>query len=306
MADRPDLPRVILRREVPAATAVAEVRSGRWERIRPGAYLPSGTDLDPYPRQRRAALARVVAVEAVLTTAHAVSHESAALVWGLPLVGDGSTVHVTQSTSPRRASGDVRRHRHRLGEGDVVVLDGVRVTSLARTVADCAASLPAREGLAIADAALRLGLDRGECLDLLRARPGRRGVRRAVPVVELADAGAESPGESRLRHLVLRAGLPVPETQVLVETQDGPAWGDLGWPAWRLLVEYDGVGKYTARSTAAEAVLKERRREVLVERAGWRVVRATAADLRRPRPLLAQILRHAPPGTRPRPRPDLA
>ena len=226
------------------------------------------------------------------------SHQSAALLWGLPLIGDGSTVHVVQAVPSGRCSPDTRRHRHLLLDSEIVEVDGRRLTSLARTVADCASMLPPQDGLVLADAALRRGLVREECMELLRARVGHRGVRRATTVVELADDGAESPGESRLRHMVLRAGLPVPRTQVLVETREGPAWGDVGWPQWRLIAEYDGVAKYTAGSTAAEAVLKERRREIAIERAGWRVVRATAADLRRPEALLAEILQRAPAGAR--------
>src|SRR5665647_3975642 len=51
---------------------------------------------------------------------------------------------------------------------------------------------------------------------------------------------AESPGESSARSVLLRAGLPVPQTQVRVDTPLGTFWSDLGWPEWRLLAEYDG------------------------------------------------------------------
>ena len=283
--------------------AVAEVRAGRWGRIRPGAYLPTAEGVGPYADLHRGALARIAAVDARLASEHVLSHSSAALLWGLPLIGDGSPVHIIQSVSPRHTSADIRRHRHRLGEGDVVELDGRRVTSLVRTVADCASSLRAQDGLVLTDAALRRGLDREACVELLRRREGHRGVRRAIDVLGHADDGAESPGESRLRHVALRAGLPVPETQIVVETSEGTAWGDLGWPEWRLIAEYDGVAKYTARSSAADVVLKERRREVVIERAGWNVVRATAADLRRPDALVAELIRRAPAGTCDRLRP---
>ncbi|WP_372594605.1 hypothetical protein [Actinotalea sp.] len=339
---------MILRRDIPPTMAIAEIRAGRWERVRPGAYLvaepapaagaaraaapasgaagaaraaapasgaaraqgpkrPAGpapsAAADSWAEVHRRALARIAAVDAQLTVRHVVSHESAALLWGLPLIGDGAVVHVIQSVAPHRGRGDVRRHRQHLGEDEVVELDGRRVTSLARTIADCACSLPARDGLVLADSALRLGLDRERCDEMLRRRVGQRGVRRAIEVLSLADDGAESPGESRLRHVLLRAGLPAPQTQVLVETDDGPAWGDLGWPEWRVLAEYDGVAKYTAESTAAAAVLRERRREVAIERQGWRVLRASAADLRRPGPLVAALLRSAPPAARVRLRP---
>lgn len=294
-------PRVVLAREVPGALSAAAVRAGRWERIRPGAFLPVDATLGEHARRERRALARVLAADAQLRVDHVISHQSAALLWGLPLVGDGSAVHLIQEVSPKRGAPDLRRHRHRLGAGDAVMLGGRRVTSLARTVADCAALLPAPQGMVLADAALRRGLDRGECLAILERNPRGRGARKAAAVVGLADDGAESPGESRLRCVLLRCGLPAPVTQVRVSTAEGDAWGDLGWPGWRLLAEYDGVAKYTAGSAAAaEVVLRERRREAMIEREGWRVVRATAADLRTPRPLLTALLRVAPAGTRER------
>ncbi len=292
------MPDVLLLRDVPAAFAAAEVRLGRWERLRPGAFLTHVPDLDYFAQLERRALARVAAVDAQLSVDHVVSHQSAALLWGLPLIGDGSTVHVIQRTAAHRGRPDLRRHRHRLASGDVVELDGLPVTSLERTVADCACALPASDGVVLADAALRRGMARQACTEILLRRSGQRGVRKALTVLELADDGAESPGESRLRHLVLRAGLPVPQTQVRVETTDGPAWGDLGWEEWRLLAEYDGATKYTARSSAAGAVLRERRREVLIERCGWRVVRATRSDQRYPHAFVEEVLRLAPPQAR--------
>lgn len=298
---------MVLSRDVPRAVVAAKVRSGDWERIRPGAYIMRADGLDRFALVERHALARVAAVDAKLTVEHVLSHESAALLWGLPLVGDGSTVHVIQQVTPHRGHEDVRRHRHRLAAEDVVELAGRTVTTLERTVADCASTLPARDGLVIADAALRRGLDRDRCRELLHRRRGRRGVQKGLAVVELADEGAESPGESRMRHLVLRAGLPVPQTQLRVDTAEGSAWGDLGWPEWLVLAEYDGAAKYTARSSAPTAVLKERRREVAIERCGWRVARATSRDLHRPRAFLDSVLQLAPDGVRSelRPRPWL-
>ena len=75
---------------------------------------------------------------------------------------------------------------------------------------------------------------------LLDDMAGARGVRRARTVIELADDGAESPGETATRFVVLRAGLPVPRTQIEVTTRLGTFWADLGWEEWRVLVEYDG------------------------------------------------------------------
>lgn len=268
----------MLRRDVPASVAAARVRAGEWERVRPGAFVSRIPDADRWARSERLALARIAAVEAKLAVPHVLSHQSAALLWGLPSVDDGHVVHVIQQVSSHRGPADLVRHAHHLEQADVVELGGRRVTTLERTVADCLASLPSADGLVLADAALRRGLHRGRTATILTRAPGRRGVRSALEVLSLADDGAESPGESRLRHVLLRVGFPPPETQVLVPTEEGDVWGDLGWRGWRVLAEYDGAAKYTASSAAADAVLRERRREVLIERRGWRVVRASAAD----------------------------
>ncbi|MBO9553421.1 hypothetical protein [Cellulomonas sp.] len=78
--------------------------------------------------------------------------------------------------------------------------------------------------------------------------------------------------------MVLRDGLPLPTTQVSVSTPAGTFWSDLGWPEWRVALEYDGRGKYAAE--AGEAFIREKRRHDAIQDAGWRVVRATKEDLR--------------------------
>lgn len=289
---------VLLARDHPPTTTAAMLGSGSWVRLRRGAYLPAPPGDDRWDARRSTALARIAAVGHQLRLEHVVSHQSAALLWGLPMVDRGELVHLVQRTRPNtRGADDVVRHIHRLDAGDVVVRSGRAVTSLERTLVDCATSLRPSDALVIADAGLRRGADLERCLELLDRQVGRPGTRRARAVLEAADDGAESPGESRTRHLVLREGLPVPQTQLAISTDDGVVWADLGWREWRVVAEYDGAAKYTASGPAADAVLRERRREVVIERAGWRVVRIAAADLRQPARVVAALLRLAPPGS---------
>lgn len=276
----------------------AAVRSGDLTRLRRGVYARPSEERDRFEARLEHDLALICAVGEQLGGSHVISHASAALLWGLPSTRHDA-VHVTQLRGPHHSSPDVRRHRAWMPAEDVVELGGRAVTSLARTVVDCATTLGAPDGLVVADAGLRAGLDREDLLARLNAMAGRRGVRRARAVIAAADPGAESAGESLLRHLVLRAGLPVPQTQVPVETPEGTFWADIGWEELRLLGEYDGAAKYTARSTAADAVARERRREVLIERERWGVARATSADLRRPRQYLAALAAAAPSGRLP-------
>jgi len=160
-------------------------------------------------------------------------------------------------------------------EQDRTIVGGLPATSLARTVWDCLTTLPPGDALVAADAALRAGVSRQQLESY--ARPGGRGHSRALTALRFADGGAESPGESMCRYRLLRAGLPVPETQVAVSTRLGTFWGDLGWPQWRLIVEYDGRVKY--REQPAEVLIREKRRHDALVEAGWRALRATKEDL---------------------------
>ena len=274
--------------------ARALVRTGEWARVRPGAFVEvASLDADPYVRERQVLLGRIVAVVAQSGPTTVVSHASAAAAWGLPL---DRLPHRVEVLKPVRRAGnaasDVVRRVRSAHDLDAEQFRGLPVTSMTRTVVDCALTLGGRGGLVVADAALAAGVSRTACQALLARSSGARGIRAAREVVACADAGAESAGETRARWTVLVAGLPAPTTQLAVETHLGVFWADLGWPQWRLLIEYDGVAKYG--NDAAAAVLAERRRQLAIEEAGWRVVRVTAADLRDREALPRRVLRLIP------------
>ncbi|MDT0164129.1 hypothetical protein Q9R32_00995 [Actinotalea sp. AC32] len=279
---------MVLARDHPDDDARRQLRTGAWRRLRPGAYVIGDTlPTDPFALGRHLALAHALAV----TRQHragVLSHTTAALMWGLPLPGAPGQTHVIRSTTVSSShADDVVRHLVRLAPEEVTTVAGIPVTTLARTAVDCAATLPARHGLALVDAARRSGVTADALERALAGRPGTRGIRRARAVVEHADDGAESPGESSTRAALIGLGLPRPETQVLVRTAAGDMWADLGWRRWRRLVEYDGRGKY--EDGGVDALLREKRRQDLVESAGWGVLRVTAADLRDERLLVRRL-----------------
>lgn len=304
----PTLPTVHLARDHPAPDVRARVRAGTWRRVHRGAYVDTphssdGSDgFDGFDGFARLALGRAVAIALRSTTELTFSHTTAALLWGLPAVVDDDAAHVTQISKPTTQDRGVRRHVNTLSPTDRTTRLGLPVTTLERTLIDCAMTLGPRAGLVIADAALRAGADIEVCERLLAARAGHRGVVGGRAVVEFADAGAESPGESLTRLVLLRAGLPRPQTQIPVSTPNGLFWADLGWEEWRLLVEYDGRTKYTANGPAVEAVLAERRRQDAIEEVGYRVLRVTKEDLRVDDRLLKRVRRFVPPGVELRPR----
>ena len=272
------LPAVHLARNNPQDVLRSRLSTRSWERIARGVYLPGESVPNP-DRPRSVALGRIVGIHDRLVAAHWFSHESAALLWGLPLWITPARTHLMQRhTASSSRDPSVTHHPVTPPEDQRAVVGGLPVTSLERTVVDCASTLPPMQGLVVADAALRAGADRLEIDRVLAGRAGRRGVTRARAVIEVADDGAESPGESAARFTVLRDGLPAPQTQVPVETRLGTFWCDAGWVGWRLALEYDGRGKYDGRATD-EFVREKRRHDALLE-ADWRVLRVTKEDLR--------------------------
>lgn len=290
-------PPVHLARDHERSVVAALVRDGTWQRVRPGAYVDAALLGGP-DDARTLALARMSALRRQLTCDAVVSHTSAALLWGLPVLRAPTTTHITQRYSSRAGGpADLTRHRPAVGDDDVVALHGLRVTSLERTVVDCARTESIRGGVVVADAALHRGADVLRCHDLLTGMAGRRGVVRARTVLDLADDGAESAGESLARVALLAAGAPPPQTQVAAPTHLGTYWADVGWPEACVLAEYDGRGKYAG---TPDAVLREKRREDALFDAGWRLLRLVAEDLRDPA-TLTRRLRRLFPALTPRP-----
>nr|BFF17249.1 hypothetical protein GCM10025730_07700 [Promicromonospora thailandica] len=173
------------------------------------------------------------------------------------------------------------------------------MTSLLRTVVDCALTLHPLEALVVVDSALRLGADRDDLLAMLQARTGRRGVRRAVRVVTLGDAGAQSAWETWVRYEMLRAGLPRPVTQMAVRTDHGIFHTDLGYPRWALGIEFDGQVKYRPDGVRpghdpAQEYMREKARDAAIRRAGVTLEHVSAKDRRDAQALVARLGRHLP------------
>ncbi len=254
--------------------------------LRRGAYVRGTVPDDPAERH----LLLVRAALGHLTGPAVLSHASAAVLLGLPLWAVPlDRVHVVRD---RRRSGGRRGRRMHvhaapLDECETTVVAGVTVTSVARTVADLARTLPFEQAVVVADAALARGLVDPAGLDAALARsarwPGCPGARRAVA---FADGRSESVGESRSRVAIARAGLPAPVPQWEV-TAAGVLVGrvDFGWPELRTVGEFDGRVKYgrllRPGESPADAVYREKLREDALRAEDLGVVRWGWADLGR-------------------------
>ena len=100
--------------------------------------------------------------------------------------------------------------------------------------------------------------------------PGMRGIVAVPGILSLVDGGAESPQETRTRLLLIDAGLPRPSTQIRVSDESGRVFArcDLGWPQWKVVVEYDGIQHWTSEKQRTWDIERYDR----LERAGWLVV----------------------------------
>ncbi len=169
---------------------------------------------------------------------------------------------------------------------DTAVVDGLPVTHRARTLVDLAAGLPRLEAVAAADQFLRGGIDARSLAAALEKVHGNR-LRRANAALLAADPRAESPMESWTRCLIRDAGLPAPTPQLRVRTADGrSAFLDLGWDAWKVGIEHDGMDAHTG----TEAELHDRHRHHALHGLGWEVMTLNAADvMEHPRKWLTEL-----------------
>lgn len=176
-------------------------------------------------------------------------------------------------------------------DGDASVdANGLRTTSLARTAFDCLREMPLTHGLAVADSLLRCHrVEKGLFVERLASFPhNAAGWLHAQEVAALADARAESGGESVARARMILLGYEVPDLQVeLPNIVDGGTYfGDFGWrlDERRLIVgELDGGDKYvdpamTGGKSVEEVLRDERHRESRVTALDVRVMRFTYAD----------------------------
>lgn len=115
---------------------------------------------------------------------------------------------------------------------------------------------------------------------------GCKGAARLREALPLLRAGVESPAESRTRLLITRAGLPEPQTCCPVPTPARLYHADLGYPKWKIAIEYQGEYHYTG---GVEQARFDNERFEAMRAAGWRVLFVTARDLRNPRGFLARL-----------------
>ena len=203
------------------------------------------------------------------------SHRSGADLWGFL---DAASPRVDVSATGRRGAVSPRIRHHRLRHlrtEDTTRLDGIPVTTVARTLFDLAEVIDqtALEGAFEAAERMEL-LDLRAVLLTCQRNPGRRAHKRLQSLLPnlTSPEPTRSELERRFRRVCRLADVPLPQVNVPVEGYEVDAF----WPAARLVVELDGWGFHKTRG----AFERDRARDAALLVAGYRVVRATYRQLR--------------------------
>ena len=207
----------------------------------------------------------------------ALSYRAAAALGALRN-GGRRPIEVTVIGSGTRVHAGVQVHRSRTLDAarDVVRIDNIPVTSVARTLLDLCEVLPPRAvERALHQADVLQVLDLAAINDQLARNRGRHRAHVLAELIERhhgADTLTANESEERVLAIIRTAELPRPEVNALIALPEGePIYGDFVWPAQRLIVETDG----RASHATGQAFEGDRVRDQRALLAGWRVVRFT-------------------------------
>lgn len=268
-------PRILNSRGIGARHIRAMIAAGTLQRIQRGAYIYTRDAQVLTPDERLA----VRCIAAYLMGLQGVfSHTSAAALWGLDVLNVPSIVHVYSTATSPSDRGRICRHRRGFDPNAVTAIPGTHVmaTTVARTLQDCARTMPFREAVVLADSIMRRGLmEPHEVIETLLNLTGYGGS--AGPLLAQAvDASSESAGESLTRCLLMEHELPTPMTQYPISCEGRNYRVDFAWPEARVILEFDGEQKYADHPGRDRY---EAARDRALTRAGWRIVHLTWADI---------------------------
>jgi very-short-patch-repair endonuclease len=274
MGRRPRIPGSLMRQPFTLAQARAagisrKHLSGKsWKRLARGLYCWTGWRTDPW--QLINGWKQLLPDDAIFAGL------TAAWLWGLDVNPIDPVEAIVPADSGLRSRAGLKLRYNRIHHEESGLVRGQRATTLNRTLRDLCAQMAPVEALCVIDMASAAERADSPALvhyaDSVRGRPGARRLRQLAQIA----APAESPMETRLRWLLLHAGLERPEGQVDLRDEDGRFVGraDLYYPSERLVIEFDG-GTHRAR------LVEDDRRQNLLINAGFKLLRFTAADLAR-------------------------
>lgn len=263
-----------LKRATTAGVTRKRLRHADVEHVSRGLYRPAAWDFDLEEAARALSAA---------TPGAWISHITAARLrcsYLPPWLSDSTELHLSK---PRALPGVRRKgivgHTMLVAPGEVECVEGIWISTRARTWLDMARLLPLNDLVALGDELIRVPRPEFEgrespyaCvadLRIMAARhPNLQGVVRARQALDLMRVGADSAPETLLRLAMLDAGIPEPELQINLRHEDrrSPS-ADLGFRRRRVAIQYDG-GHHLLELQS----LSDRRRDKAFEAAGWAVL----------------------------------
>lgn len=210
------------------------------------------------------------------------SHLSAALLWALPLTRAVQTR--AEAARPARSCRyrQLLVRKRSLLPDDVTRVDGIRATTVRRTLLDVALDYPLDVSVPMIDHALRAKLLTTDELSTMHASiRRRRGAARARTAFDLADPLRESPAESICAVRFHEYGIAgfVPQVSFGTNEDGFIARVDFLHRAAKVIVEVNGEIKYTDGDAGAARARRERRQDYQLRNLGYRVYQLTWADL---------------------------
>jgi hypothetical protein len=169
----------------------------------------------------------------------------------------------------------IRQKWSALPADDIVDIDGLLVTSIARTAVDIALMSDRETAVCVIESAMRRGVSLAEMKSLVASRRGRR---RLEEWWNLADARSANPLETRARLPLIDAGIPPDELQFPVDVGELILYVDMAYKERKVAIETDGRDPHLAR----QQFIWDRRKWTLLRESGWIVVHLTWADVHRP------------------------
>ena len=219
------------------------------------------------------------------------SHFSAGRLYGVPLPTHPNEHITVWQPERRRFRVGITCHVTKFAvPDDVVVVQGLRASTPCRMFVELGSVLGLVDHVVVGDALIRLGLvTRRELVAYCAASPAQHAcdARRAASYVR---ERVDSPMESRLRMLLVLAGLPEPAVNVEVADANGVAVYrfDLSYPDVRLIVEYDG----RQHAEDAHQWARDLKRREWLDDEHWKIVVVTSSDLfRRPAHVVERVRR---------------
>jgi hypothetical protein len=214
------------------------LRNGRLHRAHTGVYAVGRPLATPTEHANAAVLA--------CGERSALAMLSALALWGLPGPGWPATPVVLLAGAQRLRPG-IEIHRSRtLLRRDIRHVLGIRITSPARTLLDCAPLLSDQQLRRAVNAGLRRHLvTRAALADVAARNPQHRGAKLLRPFAAERGADTRSPLEDDFQTFCRDHGVPVPQVNVHPAGYEVDAY----FAAERLIVELDGYDFHSDRRT---------------------------------------------------------